>query len=254
MRSLRKTPLLLLIGIILILTACKKGDDTTLTPLNTNISIAFFHTVNDEVVEFDNIKYVNAYGNQYSVVRLQYFISDIILTRDDNTKIFIDEEFYVDGREPSSHYQDVTARIPFGQYIGLEFVFGLSEEKNIAGRYPNPPENNMEWPPALGTGYHYMKLEGKIDSSGVVKNFQAHTGPSFGNQNYIRVELKDAFFMISESATTIGIQMDINKWWQDPNTLDLNEITMVMGKQDIQQQLHDNGLNVFSYEPIIYTH
>jgi hypothetical protein len=46
--------------------------------------------------------------------------------------------------------------------------------------------------------------------------------------------------------------MDINKWWQDPYTLDLNEITMVMGNQEIQQKLHDNGMNVFIFNPIMY--
>ena len=30
----------------------------------------------------------------------------------------------------------------------------------------------MEWPPALGEGYHYMKLEGKFDSTDLVKNYQ----------------------------------------------------------------------------------
>jgi hypothetical protein len=46
--------------------------------------------------------------------------------------------------------------------------------------------------------------------------------------------------------------MDINKWWQDPNTIDLNDITMVMGNQEIQQILHDNGENVFSFNPVMY--
>lgn len=254
MRILNKisASILILIGAMAITISCNKKEDTILTPINTDITITMVHTIDGTPVEYDNIKYINAFGNQYSVARLQYFISDIILTRDDGNDVFIDEEFYVDGRISSSQVLDVSTKIPLGDYTALEFIFGLSEEKNVPGRFPNPPENNMEWPPALGSGYHYMKLEGKIDSSGTIKNYQAHTGPTFGNQNYIQVIIENVFFSISESETAVGIQMDINKWWQDPNIIDLNDMTMIMGNQDVQIKLHDNGMNVFCYEPIMY--
>ena len=41
--------------------------------------------------------------------------------------------------------------------------------------------------------------------------------------------------------------MDINQWWVDPNTIDLNDMTMVMGNLEKQQKLHDNGNNVFVF-------
>jgi hypothetical protein len=47
----------------------------------------------------------------------------------------------------------------------------------------------MEWPIMMGGGYHYMKLEGKFDSAAIVKNYQTHTGPTNGNQNYISLDL-----------------------------------------------------------------
>lgn len=240
-------------GVILNLSSCNKGEEGQLTPASTNIFLSMLHTVNGDLVKYDSVMYTNAYGNKYSIARLQYFISDIVLMRNDGKEVFIDEEFYIDGRDYATHNHAIQTSIPLGDYIAVSFVFGLSEEKNVAGRYPNPPENNMEWPPALGTGYHYMKLEGKIDSSGTIKNFQAHTGPTFGNQNYIEVSLQDLLFSISEKEIGIGIHMDINKWWENPNTIDLNTMTMIMGNQPMQEILQNNGGDVFSYNYIMYS-
>jgi hypothetical protein len=92
-----------------------------------------------------------------------------------------------------------------------------------------------------------MKLEGKFDSANIVKNYQCHTGPTNGNQNYITVTLPNSGFMASGSGTTITLAMDINNWWVSPNTLDLNNMSMIMGNQSMQVKLHDNGQeNVFS--------
>jgi hypothetical protein len=249
MKRIPVMPGILLMTLAIIVASCKKNADPEPSPIEyTRINFIMKHYVSGEVVEFDNIQYTNAFGNLYSVSRLQYFISDIRLKRSNGSEIFIDEEHYVDGTVPSTLSFTPQSEIPAGEYSSVSFIFGLSEEKNIPGRYPNPPENNMEWPPALGTGYHYMKLEGKVDSSGVINNFQAHTGPTNGNQNFIEVDLPGSSFTAQGNQMTLTIKMDINKWWENPNILDLNMITMVMGNQEIQQKLHDNGFDVFSIE------
>ena len=227
------------------LSSCKKDENETAP--DVQIIIDLLHYIDNEELELNNIKYTNAFGNQYSVARLQYFISDFRLEKSDGTEVFIDEEFYVDGSLESSMTLTPGTVIPAGDYSSVSFIFGLSAAKNTPGRFPNPPENNMEWPPALGSGYHYMKLEGKVDSAGVINNFQAHTGPTHGNQNFIEIELQGSSFTASESAVNLSIKMDINKWWVSPHTFDLNKMTMVMGNQEVQQKLHDNGLDVFSF-------
>ena len=232
---------------ILVFTSCKKNEDSKVDPpVYANAVFQVSHFVGDEPLEFTNIKYTNAFGNLYSVETLKYFISDITLTKADGTEVFIDEEHYVDGMDVTTLTFNPETTIPVGDYTSVSFIFGLSEEKNIAGRFPNPPENNMEWPPAMGTGYHYMKLEGKFNDNDTIKNFQGHTGPTMGNQNFIEVTLPNSGFSVAGNAFTFTIKMDINNWWANPNTLDLNIITGIMGNQDMQIKLHDNGMDVFS--------
>jgi hypothetical protein len=238
--------LFLLITAGILLSSCKKDDENQTQ--DARINFQMMHYVGNETVEFDNIKYTNSFGNLYSVSRLQYFISDFRLEKADGSEVFMDEEFYVDGMVENTTVLTPQEKIPSGDYSSISFIFGLSEEKNVSGAFPNPPENNMEWPPTLGSGYHYMKLEGKTDSSGTVNNFQAHTGPTNGNQNFIEVTLPGSAFTVSGNEVTLFIKMDINKWWEGPNLFDLNQMTMMMGNQEIQEKLKENGGDVFSFE------
>lgn len=249
MKKLHLTLLLALFTISILHTSCNKDEDPP-QPSEVQVNFKFDHYVDDNMLEFNNIKYTNAFGNLYSVETLKYFISDIRLKKTDGTEVLIDEEHYIDGLDENTQTFLPATKIPEGEYTSISFIFGLNEEKNINGRYPNAPESNMEWPLAMGPGYHYMKLEGKTDSSGVINNFQAHTGATMGNQNFIEVSLPASGFSATESSMTITIKMNINEWWVNPNTFDLNMMTMVMGNQQVQQKLHDNGVDVFNLKSI----
>jgi hypothetical protein len=245
-----KAHLTLIFFLILLQTSCKKDKETD-EPSEVKLNIKMQHFVNDNQLEFDNIIYTNAFGNSYSVSRLQYFISGFKLTKSDGTVISIEEAHYVDATIEATQTFKPELKIPEGDYTSISFVFGLDAEANTNGRFPNPPESNMEWPPTLGGGYHYMKLEGKIEARETTNNYQAHSGPTNGNQNFILVDLADATFSTSGSDLTINVKMDINKWWENPHTIDLNTMTMMMGNQEKQQILKENGGNVF--EPGVIT-
>lgn len=231
---------------LLAIVSCDKDEDKPASG-DVSFTIKLLHVVDGEPLEFDNPRYNNAFGNTYSVVRLQYFVSDFKLTRADGGVVQVKNAFYVDGREPETHTHNPQIRLPQGNYQSVSFVFGLHAETNVPGTFPNPPENNMEWPAPLGGGYHYMKLEGRIVEGESTKNYQAHTGPTDGNHNFFEVNLPQSAFTAEDAAVEIVISMDVNRWWENPNTLDLNEMTMMMGDQDKQVLLKENGTDVFSF-------
>ncbi len=238
----------LIISGALLINACEKDEEIQETPKDATVLFVLDHNVGGDDLVFDNIQYQNTIGNNYSVATLKYFISNITFHNTNGNSFMIDEEHYVDGTDPNTLNYSPTVKIPEGEYSSISFIFGLDTLKNTNGRYHNPPESNMEWPQAMGQGYHYMKLEGKIDSAGTIKNFQAHTGQSMGNPYFIEVCLHNSEFTASGGNFEISIKMDINKWWENPNELDLNFMTMMMGNQTLQQQLHDNGVDVFSVD------
>lgn len=243
--------LALLLTIPFTFTACNDDDDDP-QPTESAVFFEFEHYIDEDPVSFNEIMYTNAFGNAYSVETLKYFVSEIRLTHSDGTEYLVDTAFYVDGTDETSLRTSQGVLVPNGAYNSVSFIFGLSQEMNTPGRFPNAPESNMEWPPAMGTGYHYMKLEGKIDSAGTVNNFQAHTGPTMNNQNFINVILPDASFTADGNAMILKIRMNINQWWETPNTLDLNTVTSIMGNQEMQLKLKANGADVFSFGGMDY--
>ncbi|NOX46079.1 MAG: hypothetical protein GXO89_03780 [Chlorobi bacterium] len=242
--------MVLVLGTTLAFNACKKTDDVPIDPVNKDATVLFTlnHNVNGEQLVFDSIQYQNASGNDYSVATLKYFVSNITFHSTNGSSFVIDGEHYVDAADPSTLNYSPNVKIPEGEYSSISFIFGLDTLKNKNGRYLNPPESNMEWPPAMGQGYHYMKLEGKIDSAGTIKNFQAHTGQSMGNPYFIEVDLPNSGFTAEGGTFEIMLKMDIGKWWETPNQIDLNFMTSMMGNQMLQQKLHENGNDVFSIE------
>lgn len=242
MENYFKLTLLALLALSVI--SCSEDDDPG---PEVRVQIQFSHYVGDQALQFNSIEYQNEAGNIYSVETLLYFVSDFKLMSTGGEEVLIDEIHYVDGRDESTLLFLSETAVPAGTYESLSFVFGLTEADNTPRRFPNTPENNMEWPPAMGSGYHYMKLEGKVDSSGVINNFQAHTGPTMNNQNFVEVTMPESSFTIDGDGQTISVIMDINKWWEDPNMLDLNEVTGIMGNQAMQEKLKANGADVFRW-------
>ena len=241
--------LALLFFISFTFTACDDDDDNP-EPVESVVFFEFEHYIDGNPVTFNQIMYTNEFGNEYSVETLKYFISEIRLMHSDGTEYLVDTAFYVDGTDEATMMTSQGVLIPNGDYESISFIFGLSKEMNTPGRFPNAPESNMEWPPAMGTGYHYMKLEGKIDSAGTINNFQAHTGPTMNNQNFINVTMPESSFSANGNAMVLRIRMNINQWWENPNTLDLNTVTGIMGNQDMQLKLKANGADVFTFSGV----
>lgn len=232
-------------------TSCKKDEDKTTLPTDSvQVNFTFNHRVGSAELQFDTIIYENAFGNIYSVSTLKYIISDFTFHKTDGTSFKIDDEHYVDARDENTLLFTPGDKVAPGTYNSISFIFGLNEEKNVLGLFPNPPENNMEWPLPMGGGYHYMKLEGKHNLSGTINNFQAHTGPTMGAMNYIEITLPVSDLVIQGTQMTIGLKMDINHWWDNPNMLDLNTITAIMGDQEMQVMLQANGADVFGVESV----
>jgi hypothetical protein len=241
--------LFIIVGLLVI--SCKKDEEDDTPPPTPEVEVKFFFSnrVGTSTLNFDQIMYQNEFGNLYSVSTLQYFVSDIKLNKPDGNSVLIDAIHYVDGKDQNTLLFTPPTKVPAVDYSSISFIFGLSEEKNVTGAFPNPPESLMEWPVPMGGGYHYMKLEGKIDNDGVTENYQAHTGPTMGNPYFIEVTLPASAFT-AKDGLIITIGMDINNWWANPNTIDLNDMTSIMMNMDAQQKLKVNGADVFYLESI----
>lgn len=228
-----------------------KKDDGSCNYASSTLVIDMSHQVDGVDAIMNSLDYMSPFGNEYSITKCRYFISDVVL-HSASGNVEVDEAHYVDMTMPNTLTWNTGLEVPAGDYTSVSFIFGLDEEKNVDGYFNTNPEAVLEWPSTLGGGYHYMQMEGQYDSLDTgadLKNYLTHLGPTNGNQYYFEADLSSSSFTVpSDENTTVNVEiiMNINNWYQNPNLYDFNDYMGIMMNEGVQAQFQENGNDVFS--------
>jgi len=217
------------------------------------LDINFNHVVDGADIVFgnNNIIYQNSASNMYSVRRILYVLSDVVLYFDNSSPLALEEFLFINTDDPETLTKSLND-LP-GLCLGISFRLGFSSEDNIDNAYIDAAHqfhNNMVWPnlngtnPAFQGGYHYMKLEGKyLDLVDGEHFYNTHTGPT--NAEDLAVSYAQFEFVPS---STISINMNVNNWYNDPVYNMVVFGNAIMDNLDAQELLSQNGENVFSIQ------
>ena len=199
------------------------------------------------------LPYTNSAGQQYNVQTLNYIISDIKLHNTDGGSVLVKDIHFIDASDISTLSLDI--EIDFTDditYNNISFTMGLENSMNINNEYLNEDwHSTMVWPEMMGGGYHYMKLEGAYKTDSTFYN--THTGALETVDAPERIDhsfSKYVNILSIEAASNININMEINNWFQNPNTFTLTN-DGIMGDATKQAILQANGQeDVFSINSI----
>jgi len=236
-----------LILILILITSCTKDNNQI-----TNLTINLTHTVDNInlVIGGALLPYTNLAGEQYNVRRLQYIISNIKLNKVNEESILLKSIHFADLEDLTTLSIDM-GELDNAEYTSITFTMGLENSNNITNTHLN--ENwhpTMAWPDIMGGGYHYMKLEGDVDT--ITKGYATHTGALQMMGEIIRMDHSFTIDMPinltvdnNVGDVTININMEINNWYENPNIYNLSPA--IMGDMSKQMQLQANGeTDVFS--------
>lgn len=238
---------LLALSLLFILAGCKSKEPVD--PNVVTVNLQFTHLVDGNEVILDQVIYKNALGQDFSVKTIKYFVSRIQLHQTDNNTIDLDDIIYVDVRTPELLNQELSQKIPTGDYQGISFVYGLVPEDNITGSFPSQPESLMEWPVPMGGGYHYMKLEGDYVIDGQSNFYNFHAGMLGGTPYEIHIDRSNQPFSVTGNRLDIELSMEIQNWFTGPNDWDFAYFGGgIMNNPEAQQTVHENGQDVFSFK------
>ena len=249
---MKKIALLAMIALVVI--SCKNDDDSN-TPVN--VDFLFTHNWDGSEIEnsdFEVIQYTNAHGEELSLSKLVYLISDITFKNSNGDVYDAGDYNLINVREGTHLTFTPNVQVPPGEYT-VSFTFGFDDEDNIDGVYQdlNSADGGWNVPMMMGGGYHFMRMEGKfIDVTSAEIGYAYHTIRA-NDMNTDPITLQDTSFEVNLGLITIGnnteieVKMNIAEWYDNPNLWDLNELyTVLMPNFNAQVMMSENGSTVFS--------
>jgi len=230
--------------------SCKKeSDDDPVVPSPSPVPVPELvveHHVDGEAAVLYAMNYITENGTHYSISRLNYYISGIVLLGMNGTANDTIKGPYYIGDQGTTRF--TLGTLQAGEYSGAGLFLGLPPDLNVTGGLPNTMENvNMAWPDPMGGGYHFLKLEGHFDSGISTPGFAMHVG----NSAYLAQVVIAQPFTITSGSGDLVLRFNLNEIFRTPHTYDLANGNYSMGSATLMGQLRDNAADAFSikYRP-----
>src|SRR6218665_2841075 len=128
-------------------------------PETGSVQLRFVHHAGAQLLRLDSGHYANALGQDFTVTKFKYYLSNICLKSRSGKQFFSGGSFLID-EEDTARKRLWLKNVPCGSYETLEFTIGVDSLHNCSGAQAGDldPLHAMFW--AWNTGYIFMKLEG----------------------------------------------------------------------------------------------
>lgn len=243
----------------MVITGCKKkekDDDNngggTLTGTNT-MRMDFTHKVGAQLLALNTGNYTNANGDQYTVSRFRYYLSNFRFRKTDGTYYTVPSDvntdfgyFLIDEDNASSKNISIPG-IPAGDYDAVEFLIGIDSLRNCSGAQVGAldPANGMFW--SWNSGYIFMMFEGNSPQSTAAGNALIFHAGGFkdpaNNIKKVTLTFNGAKATVRNNISPeIHFIVDVSELFSNPNTINfatLNTAHMPMACMPIAQNYAD---------------
>jgi hypothetical protein len=264
MKSLYQS--LALLSLIVAFTNCKKDTkdpepEPIVPPVTTpatpggGLQIEFEGMVGDSDLVLSAQTYTNQAGNTFNITLCKYYISNIKLTKNDNS-VWSEPNSYhlIDYSDALSTIVEIP-NVPYSDYKAIEFMIGVDSARNVSGAQTGAldPVKGMFW--SWNSGYIMAKMEGTSPQSTATANkLTIHVG-GFSGSNSVLKTVSPSFNgnvakVTSAITPKIHLKCDIMEWFQSPNTISFSTLNTVHMPGTDAKKVGDNYADMFSVEHI----
>lgn len=254
--------LFLLLCSLFIFSFCKKDKKTNTLPEPTpeanlaSVVLEFQPKVDTFNLVF-NKNYVNAKGDTFSVTKFKYFISNIVLTKADNTTYTEVESFHLVQHTSNASASFILNNVPFATYKSISFRVGIDSIRNVSGVQSGDldPANSSDMYWNWSSGYIFVKLEGSSPKSGATnKRFEYHIG-GYGGVNRTQRDFSfnfgaETLVAGSTSKPILKFKTNVNEIFQKPNVIDLSKSFNILGPGANAKMIADNYADMISFDKL----
>jgi hypothetical protein len=220
---MKSNRLALAIAATIFLASCQeKTKDPTPSPVpnSAKVTMTFANEVDGQALELGQMKYTNAAGNLYQVDLLKYYVTNVILVKDDNTEVKVGNYDLINAADPSTCMVEAPG-IPNGTYNKVKFNIGIPMDRNHNGAQDGDldPVMGMIWD--WNTGYVFYKHEGKYrNSMGQDRNLAFHfaTDRAFTS---VEVPLSNPL-VLNGMDKKVKLKFNLNNLYTTPTNVDFN--------------------------------
>ncbi len=261
MKNIHKISILL-ISATLLMSSCKKDKVTTPEPVPSNpvaasgnLELEFEGMVGDSALELTTKTYMNQAGNSFNITMLKFYISNIKITKTDNS-VWTENNSYhlIDYSNPSSSIITI-ANVPYGDYKAIEFMIGVDSARNTSGAQTGALDvsNGMFW--SWNSGYIMAKFEGTSpQSTAVAGKLTFHVGGYSGANKSMRMVSPlfngDTAKVSSTVTPSIHIKSNVLEWFKTPNAINFSTLNTVHMPGSNALLIANNYADMFSVEHI----
>jgi hypothetical protein len=252
------TKLFLVFSVICFL-SCKKDKTTSPTPEpdvpKGTLRIDFSNMVDNAALVF-NTDYLNPLGDTFRVTKFNYYISNIVLKKDDNSLFAVPNSYYVI-KQSNSSQSIVLTGLPIASYKSIQFMLGVDSTRNISGAQSgalDPAiEPDMYW--SWNTGYIFLKLEGTAPKSTAGdKTIEYHIGGYGGankTQRIFQLDFGNVAIKVAETITPfLTLKVNVNEIFKSPNMIDFVAMPSVVSTGKNAKSIADNYSDMISIKSI----
>ena len=133
-----KTSYLAIIALTsLLVFSCKKDPvephEHDPEPTTGSLKIEFEAMVDTSALVFNTKNYLNANGDTFNVSVFKYYISNIVLTKSDNSTYTEPNSYHLIDHSNASSLVVTIPDVPNGEYKGITFMIGVDSIRNVSG-------------------------------------------------------------------------------------------------------------------------